>query len=348
MTVTGHGAAIGRLEELEVELVDGDDDALRRIERALRAAGALDADERPKLFQALGLVRPPPRRPKRTAAPSEHLVAMLEQQYQTILVRDPGTRLGSDAEDLHQHRVAIRRLRALLRAARPMLDAGWVREVRAELAWAGRALGDVRDLDVLLDHLRSDAAALDDRERRAFDDLLEQLAARRTVARRTLRADLRLARYIRLLDRLEGELRAPPTIDRPVALREIAGAEHRRLRKQMRALGDEPADDALHAARIAVKRARYAAELAEGTVGGTAGRYIEAAKSLQDVLGEHQDATVAEQMIRDLLDSATESSLPAALAAGMLIERQRERRRDARSAVPAAWRRLEARARIWR
>ena len=46
-------------------------------------------------------------------------------------------------------RVATRRMRAILRAARPLLDPEWVRSLRAELGWLGGALGPVRDLDVL-------------------------------------------------------------------------------------------------------------------------------------------------------------------------------------------------------
>ena len=63
----------------------------------------------------------------------------------------------------------------------------------------------------------------------------------------------------------------------------------------MRALGDDPPDADLHAARIAVKRARYAAELAERSVGRAAAAVIRDAKLLQDVLGDHQDAHVAER-----------------------------------------------------
>ena len=193
-----------------MELVEGDRSSLERIERALRAAGALDADERPKLFRALGLVRDERAPPERKAPAIEHLTWMLERQYRAILVHDPGTRLGSDPEQLHQHRVAIRRLRALLRASRPMLDDGWVDEVRAELAWAGRALGEVRDLDVLLEHLRADAAALGDRERSAFEALTGRIGERRDKARRLMLAALRSTRYVRLLERLESELRDPP------------------------------------------------------------------------------------------------------------------------------------------
>ena len=69
VVVSRSGRRVSRIDELEVELVDGDDASLQRIERALRAAGALDADERPKLFRALGLVRPEGKPPGRKAKP---------------------------------------------------------------------------------------------------------------------------------------------------------------------------------------------------------------------------------------------------------------------------------------
>jgi CHAD domain-containing protein len=50
---------------------------------------------------------------------------MVDAQRRALRLHDPGTRLGRDAENLHQHRVAARRTRAFLRAARAYLDADW-------------------------------------------------------------------------------------------------------------------------------------------------------------------------------------------------------------------------------
>ena len=61
---------------------------------------------------------------------------------------------------------------------------------------------------------------------------------------------------------------------------------------------------------------------------------VERAKRLQDVVGEHQDAVVAEERLRALSEPAT------ALLVGRLIERQRARRHSARAEVPKAWRKL--------
>jgi len=60
-----------------------------------------------------------------------------------------GLRLAPEHEDIHQLRVAMRRLRAYLRAARPLLDESWSEPLRDELQELGRTLGEARDLDVL-------------------------------------------------------------------------------------------------------------------------------------------------------------------------------------------------------
>ena len=87
--------------------------------------------------------------------------------------------------------------------------------------------------------------------------------------------------------------------------------------------------------RIKSKRARYAAELAEGVRGKPATRFIERVKRLQDLLGEHHDGVVAEQVLRTVVPPDGDRRM--ALAVGLLLERQRERRREAREAFPKAW-----------
>jgi len=84
---------------------------------------------------------------------------------------------------------------------------------------------------------------------------------------------------------------------------------------------------------------RYAAEFAEPDLGNRAKHVAERATTLQDVLGEHQDAIVAEARLRELLPKAPSSG--AAFAAGRLVERERARKAAARAALPKAWRRLE-------
>ena len=137
-------------DELEVELLEGDEKDLRRLEKALRDAGAADGETRPKMLQALDLTfEREVTQPVRDGSASATLAAELKRQYERLLAHDPGTRLGTDPEELHQFRVATRRLRAFLRAGRELLDPAWAETLRTELRWLGGELGPSRDLDVL-------------------------------------------------------------------------------------------------------------------------------------------------------------------------------------------------------
>ena len=89
---------------------------------------------------------------------------LLAAQRRALLVHEPGTRLGDDIENLHEHRVAARRARAFLRATRGYIDSDWRRALGDALAELGRATGPVRDLDVLLEHVQDEITSLDPRE----------------------------------------------------------------------------------------------------------------------------------------------------------------------------------------
>jgi CHAD domain-containing protein len=325
--------------ELEVEALDGGADALPALSRTLEDAGATETDGRPKAFRAMGFFPADPAPPPSWAPPLDHVRIALARQLAEMLAHDPGTRFGEDSEQLHQLRVATRRLRAILRAARDLLDTEWSEPLRDELSWLGSALGPVRDLDVLIEHLEEEIEALEPSEARAARNLLGFLDEDRQAARTAMLAAMSERRYYELLDHLEAAAAAPRARESDVTLAEIAAKEFRKLRKAVKALPNDPPDDELHAVRIRGKRARYAAELAEGAVGKPARRFVQDAKRFQDVVGEHQDAVVAEERIRALLPRT--SSQQAHLAAGRLIERERTRRREARAAFAKAWSALE-------
>jgi CHAD domain-containing protein len=283
------------------------------------------------------LVPGPPLNPDRGAT---RLREMLEQQRVELLANEPGARLGDDPENLHQHRVAGRRTRAFLRAARGYLDRDWRDSVSEPLAELAVATGPVRDLDVLLEYLRSCLAELDDPDRAAGETLLSRLRDERDVARRALAAAFDAESYRALLIRL----RKPPQLAvdvESVPLERIARKELRRLAKTVERLGENADESAIHTLRIALKRARYAAELSLPS-GRTGRRFLDAARALQDLLGEHQDAVVAERRLRAavVVDRDTES----AFLAGRLAERQHIRRARVRELLPAAWKRLHKRS----
>lgn len=247
-----------------------------------------------------------------------------------ILRREPGVRLGADPEELHKQRVATRRLRSLLRTARSQLfDLQRAERLREELSWLGGVLGEVRDRDVLIAYLLEELSSLE--EAAAFGAVLELIDGERDEARREVLIALDSPRYKTLLD----ELARPPSLSEGQKLESAAAREYERLRKAVGALGEVPSDTQLHRVRIRVKRTRYAAEAV-----GAGKRFVARAKALQDVLGEHQDAAVAELRIRELV-AQVRGTGRTALAAGRLIERQRLRRAEARKAWPQAWKRLE-------
>ncbi|MBA3374941.1 MAG: CYTH and CHAD domain-containing protein [Actinobacteria bacterium] len=331
---------VSRFRELEVELQDGDGEALHRMEKALREAGAESGESRPKLYRALDLAYPPTLAERSPGAtPLNALRAALAVQYTRLLAHDPGTRLGIDPEDLHQMRVATRRARAFLRAARPLVRSKWVDGLRDELGWLGSALGPARDLDVLLAHVSAEVGALGV-DGRSLQPLVESLKAEHATAREAAVAALSEERYFALLDRLE-QSEPRPASTATETLTDLWWAEFKRTRRTFHRLDAEAGDDALHAARIRVKRARYAAELAAHELGKPGERVVDAAKRLQDILGEHQDAFVAEDRIAAWANDEADGKTIVA----PLLERQRDRRLQARVEWPDAWKRLAKRAR---
>ncbi len=275
--------------------------------------------------------------------PIWRLRVVLERQYAEVLRHDPGVRLDLDSEDVHRVRVAVRRARAVLRAARPLLDTEWSEPLRAELKWLGGLLGPRRDLDVLIERLRREITDLEAPEREAAGQLIDLLREEREQAQAVAVEALSSGRYYRLLDELESAARGPRVRRSDIPLARLARHEFKRLRKRARRLNWASTDAELHRTRILCKRARYSTEFAEPDLGKRARRVAARAAILQDVLGEHQDAIVAEARLRELL--AKTSGTGAAFAAGRLVERERVRRSRARAGLPKAWHKLE---RAWR
>jgi CHAD domain-containing protein len=284
-------------------------------------------------------------------APVEHVRASLDERLRALLAHEPGTRIGEDIEDLHQMRVAVRRMRATLKAARPLLDAAWADALRAELGWLGGALGPVRDLDVMLLRLRREIASLPPREEAAGGMLLDALERERVTARAAMLKALTAPRFFALLERLAATVAAPLPAprwagNRP-ALVELVRAEARKLRRAVERAGDDPPDVVLHALRIRGKRVRYTGELVAPSLrdtpnGKAVKRLLSATAALQEVLGDHQDACVAEQRIRGLL--ADQDAPPdTVFVAGRLVERETHRAAEKRGEWWAAWVLVDAR-----
>jgi CHAD domain-containing protein len=309
---------------------------LARVDELLVRAGARRRPRSAGMWGVLG--RPKRRRPSRKASALTHLQARFRELGDELLAADIGLRVRDDPEDVHRMRVATRRLRATLRASRKVFDRDWNESLRRELDFLGDALGAVRDLDVLISHLDQAAGELDHGDAIAVAPLLQVLRERRKAARESLSAALAGDRYLALTRTVEQAASSPPVSDPDLRLEALARKEFKRLRKAFRGLRCDPGDLELHKLRIRAKRARYAAELAEPVRGGRAKKFATKAKRVQDVLGEHQDAVVAEKEIRDLAGRLPRHA--ASLAAGRLVATERIRRQSALERLPSARRRV--------
>jgi CHAD domain-containing protein len=151
-----------------------------------------------------------------------------------------------------------------------------------------------------------------------------------------------------LLDRLVSAAREPVVgEDRASAAPDVAAVMQpvwRRLAQTASSLGRQPSDAELHAVRIRTKRARYAAEALAPVAGKAARRFADRAAELQDVLGEHQDAVVAEAWLRRSIGRGRRASF----VAGELVAAERAAAEAAAAAWPAAWDTLDRkRIRFW-
>src|SRR4051794_28654798 len=199
-----------RFRQIEVELAsDAPDDLLGALAERLRFAGAGEPDPVPKIVRALGSRATEPAdmadligAVNPDASFAELVQATVANGVSRLIRHDPGVRLGDDPEDVHQARVATRRLRSDLRTFRRLLDEEWVGALRDELRWIAGELGAVRDADVLTERLREHAAELPPVDAGGAAALLRKLAAERAAARDEMAVGLDSSRYVDLVDDL--------------------------------------------------------------------------------------------------------------------------------------------------
>ena len=349
VTVVSGGRDGLRFRQLELELRGGH--AVPEVLlRRLRTAGA-HPDEEPKLAKAVDLpavAAGPGPKPRLADVVRDRIGSLLRDllENDVMLRRDPSNPSNPPIAAVHDARVATRRLRSDLKTFRPALDPIWVRRTRDELEWLGGLLGRVRDVDVLAPKVRNDPGdRTSDSDGKAV--LRSALAHQRRAAARDLADALASPRYLDLLDRLHAAARVPPfSADGPAmdparrALPRLVRRAWRRLDREVDAAGAEPSDAGLHRIRIKAKEVRYAAE---AVCGKDARRLANAAKRLQDLLGEHHDAVAAEAWLRDQASSPL-----VAFAAGRLSAEQHQRQVELREEWPRAWRSLsQKKRRAW-
>ena len=347
VTVLSGGRVAARFREVEFEMDDAAPEGLAEaLHTRLRAAGAGPPDASPQIVRALGwrALEPPDVAVAHRLGPSPTAGDVIRNALATsvarLVVHDPGVRLGDDPEDVHQARVATRRLRSDLRTFRDLLDADWTRSLRHDLKDVAHELGAVRDTEVLLDRLRAHAERLPVADQASAKKIIQRLLQRWDEARAELRDLLGSTRYAELLDRLVEAAREPallPEADGPAAelLPPLVREPWEQLRATVDELPDDPSDEQLHEVRIEAKRCRYAAEAVAPAIGKRARAFAKAIADLQDVLGEHQDAVVAEAWLRDAASTVTGREV---FVAGQLASLERLEIDRTRAAWGDAWR----------
>ncbi|MEU3185663.1 CYTH and CHAD domain-containing protein [Streptomyces sp. NPDC006923] len=362
--------------EVEVELADDADPALLdAVEKKLRKAGLRPASWDSKLGRALG-ARPsgrsdgaePNTKPKpntkntkntkntntkraEPATAGDHVLAYLRAQADAIVTQDPAVRRDLP-DSVHQMRVACRRMRSAFRTYRKVLDRSATDPIAEELKWLASELGVSRDHEVLNRRLRGEVDAVPETE------LLGPVRARLQIWDAALRAEARsrtLAvldseRYLALLNTLDALLADPPL--RPAAggpaakvLPKAILKDYDRLAARVElALSLPPGRDrdlALHDARKAAKRVRYAAEAARPALGKPAKRFAKRTKAVQNVLGDHQDSVVARETLRTLAVKAHAAG-ESAFTWGLLYGREEARGARRERELPEVWARVAA------
>ena len=317
-----HGHLRTVMAEREVARVSllGPPEAVLDLAQRLAAVCPLLPSSLSLAAEALSLATGQPPAPRRRGAPDTSGTDTLEACF-TLAIGHllevashyaPIARAGTAMEGVHQLRVAMRRLRSVLKVFRPVTDAPQGRALDEALQGFLKLLGPARDWDVFLAGIGAEMADLlpDDRRMRA---LLRAAEAERQTAYKGLAEaldgpawrGLLLAGIAFLLhkpwrdgadpERLE-RLEAPPQDFAALVL----GKRWRKLRKAGEDIEElEPA--ALHELRLDAKRLRYAAEVMAPIFPSKATRRFQRNLSaLQEELGLSNDASVARGLVRHL------------------------------------------------
>jgi len=240
----------------------------------------------------------------------------LRFHFDRMLDHEAGTRAGDDPEDLHDMRVATRRMRAALRVFAPYLDEKTMRPIERGLRRTGRVLGAVRDLDVFYEKTLHYLDGLAPERHNELDALLDVWHERRDEARAEMLTYLDGDRYPRFVETFTGLLDDPGRATLPYITDEQEARPHRVALVLPAVVYDRVTavwayDDVVgghdtplprfHRLRIAGKAMRYTLEFFEEVLGDQAKPLIGATKDMQDHLGDMQDAVVTCTILRNFL-----------------------------------------------
>lgn len=277
---------------------------------------------------------------------------VLRGEFARMLSHEAGSRTGENIEDVHQMRVAIRQMRSGLALLEDYFEPGVARAWRKDLRRIMRALGPVRDLDVMIHDLNAFDAPLNEVQAAALRDVLDSLDQRRMVARQNL-IDLLDSKFYRRFVKGYADFLTTPgagvrSRDRnsvvPYQVRHVLPPLIYQHVAAVRAYepvldGAEPAT--MHALRIEFKRLRYVVALFADVLGKDAAGFINELKNIQDLLGRMNDIEVARQSLVDLMDDL-DGDQNAVL--WVYIEALESEKPGLYEKFPAVWQRFNSKA----
>ncbi|MFC9845138.1 CHAD domain-containing protein [Streptomyces sp. NPDC060223] len=359
------GKGTAEWTEIEVELADDGDPAfLDKVEKKLRKAGLARSSSASKLAKALGETAPKAKGKKKPGAPAaekepvsagDHVLAYVCAQRDAIIELDPAVR--RDLHDsVHSMRVATRRMRSTFRSYGKILDRAVTDPIGDELKWLAGELGVDRDQEVLTERLTQ---ALDELPRNLVSGpvparLNTWSDARRGGSRQRLIDVLDGKRYLDLLIALDALVADPPLLkaaegDPSTVLAKAVRKDFKKVSDLIAEALDRPSgadrDFAMHEARKKAKRTRYAAEAAAPALGKPAADLVKSMKSLQSLLGDHQDSVMAREALLELGAEAYAAG-ESAFTYGVLYGREELRAAEAEAALPEAWAKIGERAAV--
>lgn len=227
---------------------------------------------------------------------------VMAKHVQKLYAHLPGVLSGDDPHDIHQMRVATRRLRASLASTAAAYRAEEVRQLYQRLRKLARALGEVRDRDVLLIRLRHAAGVEGADQQTGLHEVIERVQAEREAAHAALLDQLLRKRTQRLLQDLLAFLTAPLSEVQadddglPLLVHHHAGSaiwQHYEAVRRFETAMPYASSERLHDLRIACKHLRYTLELFEPALGEDARGLIKQVTAMQEHLGDLHDADVA-------------------------------------------------------
>lgn len=250
-------------------------------------------------------------------------------------------------EGIHQLRVGARRLRVALRLFRRVLPSKHVAHFRKELRRLGRSLGEARDLDVYAESFKAYAQALPSVQRVDFRGYELYLRRERAKARRRAAAAFSSPRTTALFAALERFTAEWPSASalrrrRASSIREAARRSIRssaaRVRRRGKGLDERSRPAELHKLRIKTKRLRYEVEFFAAVYPQLEATAL-ACKSMQDLLGAHQDAYTATARLRSYAALLRKQGAPAGLPPALVRLRKSQQKlaRTLRRSFKARW-----------